>query len=674
MNYRREIDGLRAVAVLPVILFHAGFAVFSGGYIGVDVFFVISGYLITTILIKDREEGRASLLRFYERRARRILPALFVVLAVTIPLAWMRMPPHLFEDYARSLMFAVLFISNVHFWEFTGYFATDAELKPLLHTWSLAIEEQYYLLFPLLLMALGAFRRFRFLIVFGVLAALSLALSEWGWRNYPDENFFFTFSRFWELLAGSICAVLLYHREIKGNNILAALGLGLIVYSIFFYTAQILFPSLYTLVPVVGAMLIILFATPETLTARLLSLSPFVGVGLISYSAYLWHQPLFSFARIWTVEEPQPILMATLAGISLVLAYFTWAMVEQPFRRKEAQWLPKRAALFIASLVGIAAFAGFGQIGIATAGFKSRLDQAMIPYIADIRASFDETSDYGGCFQSGDVITRFLELCDVHQVAEPKQIFGVIGDSHSASLLPAFDGISAKYGATVVGASVPGCPPLIGVEIHHRIMEQDTCRVFVQRHAQTLKDRGADVVFLAARWSLYTSGDYSGYTGAFALSPEGESVQRDQVSALAAFQLGLTKTIEFYTQAGIKVILVAQVPGQKIQPLQVLDQALLLRLKPEQVVSHIENSYVDRTDHDVLQAEANRLLQAQASASDLVYFLSLDEAFLLNDRFIWLSDGKTLYGDDNHLSVFGADRAGDYMMDALMPILVSDQR
>ncbi|MEX1233357.1 MAG: acyltransferase, partial [Roseovarius sp.] len=205
MRYRPEIDGLRAVAVVPVILFHAGFSAFEGGYVGVDVFFVISGYLITTILISEREAGTYSLLDFYERRARRILPALFLVLLVTIPFAWRWLAPDPFEDYARSQAFAALFLSNIHFLEKSSYYDIGSALRPLLHTWSLAVEEQFYLLFPLVLLPLGAFARGKFMVAFLILSALSLAVAEWGWRSYPDENFYFTFSRLWELLAGSIC-------------------------------------------------------------------------------------------------------------------------------------------------------------------------------------------------------------------------------------------------------------------------------------------------------------------------------------------------------------------------------------------------------------------------------------------------------------------------------------
>ena len=257
MQYRREIDGLRAVAVLPVILFHAGFGVFSGGYVGVDVFFVISGYLITSILISELEQGNFSILRFYERRARRILPALFFVMLACLPFAYMWMLPSQLEEFAQSIFAVSLFLSNWLFWSQTGYFGTAAELKPLLHTWSLAVEEQYYLLFPILLLSLWRYGRRSVLGFVVVVALLSLLLSEWGWRNEPDINFFFTFSRFWELLAGSICAFLTVGRTLKSNNVLSAIGLAAIVVSIFAFDDNTPFPSVYALVPVVGTALII---------------------------------------------------------------------------------------------------------------------------------------------------------------------------------------------------------------------------------------------------------------------------------------------------------------------------------------------------------------------------------------------------------------------------------
>ncbi|MEO1139621.1 MAG: acyltransferase family protein [Pseudomonadota bacterium] len=669
MNYRREIDGLRAVAVLPVILFHAGFTVFGGGYVGVDVFFVISGYLITSILITERAAGTYSLWRFYERRARRILPALFLVMAMCVPIAWLRMPPYLFEDFARSMAFAALFVSNVHFWENTGYFALDAEMQPLLHTWSLAVEEQFYLIFPLVLMALGAFRYWRFTLVFVILAGLSLALSEWGWRNYPDENFFFTFSRFWELLAGSLCAVWLNNRDVRANDILAGLGLGMIVFAILFFDSLIPFPSLYTLVPVVGSMLIILFAGAGTRTARLLSLTPFVGIGLISYSAYLWHQPLFAFARILSTQDPGQFLMAGLAVASLILAYLSWRFVEQPFRRRPVPVLPRRAAVFSASLVGIVVFVGFGMWGFSSDGFKSRLDHAMTREFAGVAESFEARSDFNGCFPGTDHATRAAKLCEVYKPEAPDRLFGVFGDSHAMSLIAGFGPVSSRFNATILAATVPACPPLVDVVTNQQGGASEFCRQSVEAQVQGFIDARAEVVFLVARWSLYATDGYDKLNLDFALTVDGQSLSRDPETALNALGAGLDRTLARLTEAGIKVVLVEQVPAHKVLPRNVFERMLLLRLPHDAALDVIAESFIHKDAHAELQARANSVLYAREREGITV--VSLAEVFAVGNRFAWFSEGQALYVDSDHLSVTGANVAGAHLAELLDPILAA---
>lgn len=252
MKYRREIDGLRAVAVLPVILFHAGFTVFSGGYVGVDVFFVISGFLITTILLGELEAGDYSIARFYERRARRILPALFLVLACASVAAWAIMLPSQLDEFGRSLISVVLFVSNVFFWKESDYFAPAAELSPLLHTWSLAVEEQFYIVFPIVLALVWRFgRRSAFWLV-AAMSVASLLMAQWASTAKPTANFFLIPTRAWELGAGSICAFLLHGRAPRPNAPLSTLGLALVVVPIFVYDAATPFPSVWALAPVGG--------------------------------------------------------------------------------------------------------------------------------------------------------------------------------------------------------------------------------------------------------------------------------------------------------------------------------------------------------------------------------------------------------------------------------------
>ncbi|MGB0960215.1 MAG: acyltransferase family protein [Halocynthiibacter sp.] len=333
LKYRAEIDGLRAVAVVPVVLFHAGFTAFSGGFAGVDIFFVISGYLITTILIDDLENKRFSLLHFYERRARRILPALTCVVTFCVIAAWVLMSPPDLKTFGRGLIGVAVFASNIVFWRSQGYFSDDSDLNPLIHTWSLAVEEQYYVFFPLFLMLawrLGRNKVFWLIVLF---SAMSLGLSEWGWRNQASANFFLAPTRAWELFTGSICAFILQNREVKPHNGLSLLGIAAIVFAIFAYDESTPFPSLYTLVPIIGVVLVILFAGNGTITAKALSTKPCVGIGLISYSAYLWHQPIFAFTRLHQKSIDLPLLQVSfLILLSFGLAYLSWRYIEKPFR------------------------------------------------------------------------------------------------------------------------------------------------------------------------------------------------------------------------------------------------------------------------------------------------------------------------------------------------------
>ena len=335
MKYRAEIDGLRALAVVPVILFHAGFELFSGGFVGVDIFFVISGYLITTILIEDIEKNRFSLTNFYERRARRILPALTVVSLVSIVVAWMLLNPIELNKFGSALLGVATFTSNIVFWRSEGYFADSAELNPLLHTWSLAVEEQYYVLFPIFMFFAWRFGKSKVFWMIVLFSLLSLALSEWGWRNKPAANFYLAPTRAWELFAGSIAAFTVQKRGVQANNALSILGLIAIIFSIFAYDESTPFPSVYALVPVLGVVLLILYGAKETYSAKLLGSRAFVSIGLISYSAYLWHQPLFAYTRIAIGEIELRLSWALfLIFVTFTLAYLSWRYVENPFRKR----------------------------------------------------------------------------------------------------------------------------------------------------------------------------------------------------------------------------------------------------------------------------------------------------------------------------------------------------
>lgn len=352
MKYRAEIDGLRAFAVLPVVLFHAGYEIFSGGYVGVDVFFVISGFLITSILLAEFEQGKFSLRKFYERRARRILPALFTVMAVSLPMAWALFSQAEMEKFAKSLMATVTFSSNILFWRESGYFDLESEVKPLLHTWSLAVEEQYYILFPLFLMMFWRFGKLVITVALAAIFVASLLLAQWGSENYPSANFYLLPTRAWELLIGAFAAILLSKREMRfgavAGEILSTSGFAAILASIFLFDSHTPFPSFYTLLPTLGAVAIILAAQQGTRTHALLSFKPIVFLGLISYSFYLWHQPVLVFGRYVLRDAFHawiPAFLLVIMGLSL-LSYY---LVERPMRFLVSTTTLVRATTFVAA-------------------------------------------------------------------------------------------------------------------------------------------------------------------------------------------------------------------------------------------------------------------------------------------------------------------------------------
>ena len=337
-EYRAEIDGLRALAVLPVISFHAGFDIFSGGFVGVDIFFVISGYLITTIIIKDLDNNTFSFKKFYERRARRIFPALIFVILISSIISFIFLTRSELASYFKSVVATLLFFSNFYFYKTTPYFRSESDLEPLLHTWSLSIEEQFYIIFPITLLLFHKFfKRYIFLMLaFGFVASLFicqfLALKTGG-----TLNFYFTFSRAWELALGAICAHTLIYKDLSYStlikNLLSTIGIILIVFSIFFFSRQTVFPSFYTLVPTIGTSLIILFADKDTFINKILSIKFLVSIGLISYSLYLWHQPLLAFGRIF-FDDLSIINKLTLIFLSILMSIFSYFFIEKIFRDK----------------------------------------------------------------------------------------------------------------------------------------------------------------------------------------------------------------------------------------------------------------------------------------------------------------------------------------------------
>lgn len=495
MDYRREIDGLRALAVLPVILFHAGFETFSGGFVGVDVFFVISGYLITTIILAELEQGKFSIVNFYERRARRILPALFLVMLVCIPFAWFWLLPSDMKDFSQSLVAVSVFASNILFWRESGYFDTAAELKPLLHTWSLAAEEQYYVLFPLFLMLFWRLGKRSILVMLGLVFVASLAVAEWAAYAKPAAAFYLLPTRGWELLIGAFAAFYLSKANRKEfgksvGEIGGWLGVVLILFAVFAYSKATPFPGLYALVPTLGTVLFILFATQQTTVGKFVGNKAFVGVGLISYSAYLWHQPLFAFARHKEASNANLLIFGSLSVASLILAYFSFRFIEAPFRNKN---IFNRRTIFVTSLGFTIFFIVLGFLGNSKNGFEFRLDEDKRKLLSFNSYNFKDVYRQGDCFLNPEQpYSEFKEFCFAKNNSDAVLIWG---DSHAAALSYGlrkdFDNLS-QYTAS-------GCPPLLGVSVSWRPMCEDINN-FVSKEIEIRKPK---LVLLHANWLLY---------------------------------------------------------------------------------------------------------------------------------------------------------------------------
>lgn len=496
IQHRNDIDGLRAVAVGLVVLFHLGFPV-PGGFVGVDVFFVISGYLITAILRDDLAAGRYSLLEFYNRRARRILPALLAVLLVSTLVALALLLPSMLRGYGLSLVSTSLFASNLYFWFDTGYFAGAAESRPLLHTWSLAVEEQFYLLFPLLLAALYRHARRGLRLGLAGLALGSLLYSEWLLRHAPESAFYLLPSRAWELLLGSLLALGAvpgaHHLALRQG--LGLLGLAAIAYSGWAYTEGTRFPGLSALTPCLGAALLIHSGSQgDTLAARLLGWRPVRFVGLISYSLYLWHWPLIVFYREGLVGEygvPQRLALLVLA---LALATLSWHYVETPFRKlHRGRWPAPRLLRSAAAALAVAGLAG----GLLAA---SGLPQRFQPESLEAAGWLDYRP--GGQFRSGHCFlsSNHKGLADYDRaqcLAETpdRPTVLLVGDSHAAHL---WQGLARQLpGVNLQQATASGCMPLLETTGTRRCTE--LIRYIFEQHLPTHRP-GA--ILLSARWRV----------------------------------------------------------------------------------------------------------------------------------------------------------------------------
>jgi peptidoglycan/LPS O-acetylase OafA/YrhL len=637
MQYRPEVDGLRTVAVIPVILFHAGFQLFRGGFVGVDIFFVISGYLITSIIYSELMVGKFSIVNFYERRARRILPALFFVLAACLPFAWLWLLPADAKGFAQSVVSVTLFSSNILFWLTSGYFDTATELKPLLHTWSLAVEEQYYVFFPLLLMLFWRAGKRVLLAVLAVIGLASLVAAQLLVHDKPDFTFYLLPTRAWELLIGAFTAIY-FTTSINARVTDAArqagslAGFALIVFALLAYDKNTPFPSVYALAPTVGAALIILYATPATWVGRLLASKPFVGIGLISYSAYLWHQPLFAFARHRSLDEPSPQVFAALIAATLVLAHISWKYVEAPFRTRS---MFSRKQVFAFGLTGSMLFAMAGIGGHLTQGF---LEQRTTPEQLAVLKTAQPSPERDTCHTGGKDYRRAETACEYLQ---GKLTWAAFGDSHIVELAYAVAEKLQPQGIKLKHFSYSGCAPSFGTTL----AEMPHCSAWTQEAAHYIGQHPEiETVVVSHRIHAELFGVHE-LTYPHLPHDVGAAQQEQRWQALI-------DVLGYFVASGKHVILVLQAP-ELARP---MDKLLFRAPDPRGNVVSVSRAWWDARS----AWTTARLNQIPREVR------IIDPAKLLCDsaNCYAAKGGVAYYFDDNHLSVAGAELVADQVLQA----------
>ncbi len=642
--YRPDIDGLRGIAVLAVVLFHAGLPGIPGGFVGVDIFFVISGYLITSIILAEHAEGRFSYLRFYERRARRILPALYTVIAVTLAACWHMQTPAEFVDSAQQAVAAVLFAANVYFWASTDYFSTAAEFKPLLHTWSLGVEEQFYLLFPAFAMLLA---QRGLLVRLGlVLLLVSLAACVYTTATAEVAAFYLLPFRAWQLLCGALLAATPRFAEAWGPSVLNGLALCaalLLLLPLALFDEDTLFPGIAAAAPTCGAALAILVGLrrPRSWLPRLLAWAPLRGLGLISYSVYLWHWPVLAALRTWHASTELPLGSAGIGVVaSLVLGYVSWRYVERPFRARTR--VPRVRLWRLAAATSVVLLGG-GLATVHSAGFPARLSseaRALLALEPDALRDDPCLLQHAADIEAGDVC-----LFDTSRPGAAPRV-ALWGDSHAGAMRGEFADLAMLHGVQGLFLGRIGCPPLPGI-LKTNFPGGEACLRYTDAALSLLLSLDSvELVVIHARWALSVEGARFGdEPGRPYILDDKRYAHGEPGDNPAHVARALRRAVHALQAAGKRVLLIGSVPESGYDVPRAAFASVMLG-QPRSLRQ-------PRTTFDRRQERSRLMLRAVAEEMRVDL---LDPAEFFCDELYCVAtrDGTALYIDDDHISPAGA--------------------
>ena len=664
LAYRADIDGLRAVAVLSVVIFHAFPAALPGGFVGVDIFFVISGYLISSIIIKALGRGEFSFADFYARRVRRIFPALLLVVSVCLAAGWGTLFPDEYAQLARHSVAGLGFVANFMFWREAGYFDTEAELKPLLHLWSLGIEEQFYIVWPAL--AVLAWRmRHRLGGILLALAAASLAASVALSAQFPVASYFLPPTRVWELLFGAALAWRLQRygtifpaASAWAPSVASAAGLSLIACGLVVIDKERAFPGAWALLPVGGAVLLIAAGPRAAVNRILLSARPVVWLGLISFPLYLWHWPLLSFTRIVHPERATPPVFAAALAAALVLSWATFRWVEQPVRRRGGRRTV--AGLVLASV--LLAVAGW-NIHLRD-GLEIRLKDAQAQQASAALRWEERWLESSDCLHL--LPASFSGNCLIGDASRPPDAV-IIGDSHANHFFWGISEALGRNGGNLLQINEDGCLLLVGMDTRERSGESRGCAPVAQAaFAYAAGAPQVDTIFLAGRWVLgITARQLKDKPGVFSrmhrkpvllAAPDDPAIGRGEVIATA-----LDDTLRQLTATGKRIVFLDSVPELDFNARE------CVHWTPNRFVSRIPRPEceVPRALIEARNEEYRPYLRRVLEKYPQVIVFDPQTAMCDDRACLGRRDGELMYRDDDHLSMAGSRWLGARIVRAL---------
>lgn len=629
MNFRYDINGLRAIAVIAVVLFHFNPAWVPGGFAGVDVFFVISGFLMTGIIFRGLENDSFNLFKFYIARANRIIPALAVLCLVLLVFGLFYLNPLDFSALGKHVASSMGFLSNVIYWRESGYFDAASHEKWLLHTWSLSVEWQFYILYPIVLVALNKFlslENLKRLIVIGTV--LGFFLSVIATMKWPNSAYYLLPTRAWEMMMGGVAFLYPWHTSENRKKITELTGLALILGSYAFVSSDIAWPGHFALFPVLGAYLMII---ANRQSSFITNNAPFQILGKWSYSIYLWHWPVVVAGIFFEYKSFE------LAGVflSVVLGFFSFKFIESvkfPSFEKWSNALKVKPLYFTLIL---------GFIGCLVFVFSP--NQILFPMKESVLNSIErkpyECFDKKMMHENDDVVCR---------LTKGESAILAIGDSHLYSSLPAVESIAKNNNLELYYTGFSGCPPIIGISPIRGDQHLKNCKILNQRALDFALDKQVKTVFLAARWTYYTEGTYS-KTGVQYLTIDNN--ERGLDISKRALMTGLKDTFKAYFDSGINVVVMLQVPMQKHNPDKIYYRSMS---NGKLLTSKLAKYSISLEEHVKFQSETNHLIKSLAVSYPNVTIY--DPASDMCDEGACLvgSEDASYYFDDDHLSILGA--------------------